>query len=86
MSRKSRIDWAAQQKKAEDEITELQRTGVWVEDSGGSVGERGIAVGLFLVATVILLIIFAAGGGESGAGEPLWTPCGLILAGLLWLL
>lgn len=85
MSRRSRIDWAAQQKKAEAEIAECRRTGVWVEDDGESLGSRAILFLAIVGIAILLMLISVGGNGSEDIMAPVWTPAGVIYyALLLW--
>ena len=83
MSRQSRIDWAAQQKKAEAEIAECRRTGVWVEDNSSEVGERMILVLAVIGIAILLMLISIGGNGSEDVMTPVWTPAGVVSYTLL---
>ena len=83
MSRQSRIDWAAQQKKAEAEIAECRRTGVWVEDDGESLGSRAILFLAIVGIAILLMLISVSGNGSEDIMAPVWTPAGVIYYALL---
>ncbi len=85
MSRRSRIDWAAQQKKAEAEIAECRRSGVWVEDDGNPIESRVILMLAIVGIAILLMLISVGGNGSEDVMTPVWTPAGVIYyALLLW--
>ncbi len=84
MSRQSRIDWGAQQRKAEQEVAESRRTGNWGTDNDSEVGERAIILFAILCIAVLLMMISVAGNGSEDIMTPVWTPAGVIYGQMLW--